>query len=99
MARTCCPQYTIRLDALAFKPNKKHRQVINRWNRYLATGEKPGEGSGSGGGEGNAGKGKGKQKGKGTDEAGWLDVLREWEVGSGMKPEGSAKHRFEVCPS
>ncbi|ORX33890.1 arginine-tRNA-protein transferase [Kockovaella imperatae] len=36
MGRTCCPQYTIRLDAQAFKPSKKQRQVINRMNRYLS---------------------------------------------------------------
>lgn len=42
MARTCCPQYTIRLDALAYKPTKKQRQVINRFNRYLGEGVKSG---------------------------------------------------------
>ena len=41
--RTCCPQYTIRLNVEAFKPSKKHRQVINRFNRYLSQGLKPGE--------------------------------------------------------
>ncbi|KAK4685978.1 arginyl-tRNA---protein transferase, partial [Tremellales sp. Uapishka_1] len=45
MARTCCPNYTIRLDATSFRPGKKHRQVVNRFNRFLATGQKRGEGS------------------------------------------------------
>jgi hypothetical protein len=38
MARTYCPQYTIRLDATTFLPSKKQRQVMNRWNRFLSTG-------------------------------------------------------------
>ncbi|KAF8631547.1 hypothetical protein AX15_002303 [Amanita polypyramis BW_CC] len=36
---SCCPQYTIRLDALAFKPSKSQRKVINRWNRYVLYGK------------------------------------------------------------
>ncbi|KAF8719145.1 hypothetical protein AX14_011405 [Amanita brunnescens Koide BX004] len=36
---SCCPQYTIRLDALAFKPSKSQRKVINRWNRYVLQGK------------------------------------------------------------
>lgn len=27
---SCCPQYTIRLDALKFKPSKSQRKIINR---------------------------------------------------------------------
>lgn len=46
MARTCCPQCTIRMNATQFKPNRKQRQVVNRWNRFLETGSH-GEGSGS----------------------------------------------------
>lgn len=59
MANTCCPQYTIRLDARSFKPNKKHRQVINRWNRYLSTGSRESDES--------AQRGKGKGKGRARD--------------------------------
>ncbi|KAF8351554.1 arginine-tRNA-protein transferase [Amanita rubescens] len=36
---SCCPQYTIRLDALAFKPSKSQRKVVNRWNRYVLQGK------------------------------------------------------------
>ncbi|TFK76012.1 hypothetical protein BDN72DRAFT_831455 [Pluteus cervinus] len=36
---SCCPQYTIRLDALQFKPSKSQRKVLNRWNRYVLEGE------------------------------------------------------------
>ena len=45
MANTCCPQYTIRLDALQFDPgkDKKMRYLINRWKRYIVEGVKPGE--------------------------------------------------------
>ena len=32
---SCCPHYTIRLDALAFKATKEQRQAVNRFNRYL----------------------------------------------------------------
>ncbi|WWD21514.1 hypothetical protein CI109_106000 [Kwoniella shandongensis] len=64
MARTCCPQYTIRLDALHFQANKKHKQVVNRFNRYLETGLKPGDTSPSPGGEPVAsGSGSGGDKG------------------------------------
>lgn len=35
MQETCCPQYTIRLDATNFKPSKSQRHVLNRIKRYL----------------------------------------------------------------
>ncbi|KAJ3371778.1 Arginyl-tRNA--protein transferase 1 [Allomyces arbusculus] len=35
MHKTCCPQYTIKLDALAFRPSKQHRQVLNKLRRFL----------------------------------------------------------------
>jgi len=85
MARTCCPQYTIRLDVKAFEPGKKHRQVMNRFNRYLSTGSKPGEGSGA---EDRDNKGKGKAK----VEESWVSGLREYEVGYGKE----GKHRYTV---
>ncbi|KAF8493516.1 arginine-tRNA-protein transferase [Gautieria morchelliformis] len=40
MKRTCCPQYTIRSDALAFSPSRSQRQVTNRWTRYVLEGDK-----------------------------------------------------------
>uniref|UniRef100_A0A914WND2 Arginyl-tRNA--protein transferase 1 n=1 Tax=Plectus sambesii TaxID=2011161 RepID=A0A914WND2_9BILA len=39
--RTCCPQYTIRCDANAFKPTKKHKRVLKIVQDYLATGKQP----------------------------------------------------------
>jgi hypothetical protein len=88
MARTCCPQYTIRLDSTQFKPDKKHRQVMNRFNRYLTTGEKPGEASDPK--TSNKGKGKGKQEGS------WIDTLREGQTG--YTAEKDQKHTFRVSP-
>lgn len=35
MLRTCCPQYTIRLDAGACKPSKSQRQLLNRFKRFI----------------------------------------------------------------
>ena len=32
---TCCPPFTIRLDARAFTPTKSQRKVERRWRRYL----------------------------------------------------------------
>ena len=94
MARTCCPQYTIRLESLEYKPNKKHRQVINRFNRYILTGEKPGEGEASAGSGGGGGKGKSKAKPKETGD--WIDILRSHQMGH---ITGESKHKFEVSHS
>ncbi|KAJ8595281.1 hypothetical protein M405DRAFT_849733 [Rhizopogon salebrosus TDB-379] len=38
--RSCCPQYTIRLDAVAFKPSRSQRKLINRWNHFVIQGRK-----------------------------------------------------------
>ncbi|KAI9836907.1 MAG: hypothetical protein M1819_001072 [Sarea resinae] len=35
LSTSCCPHYTIRLDADAFKPAKDQRQALNRWNRHV----------------------------------------------------------------
>ncbi len=35
LTRSCCPHYTIRLDAAKFKASKSQRQTVNRWNRYI----------------------------------------------------------------
>ncbi|KAA1466226.1 hypothetical protein DENSPDRAFT_768177 [Dentipellis sp. KUC8613] len=43
LKRSCCPQYTIKLDALEFKPSKSQRKLINRWNRYVRNAEGKGE--------------------------------------------------------
>ncbi|KAF9639697.1 Arginine-tRNA-protein transferase [Lasiodiplodia theobromae] len=33
--RACCPHYTIRLPAAAFKPTRDQRQAVNRWNKFI----------------------------------------------------------------
>ncbi|TDL29717.1 hypothetical protein BD410DRAFT_736841 [Rickenella mellea] len=35
LRRSCCPQYTIKLDANEFTPSKSQRKVIARWNRHI----------------------------------------------------------------
>ncbi|KAG1874557.1 arginine-tRNA-protein transferase [Suillus subalutaceus] len=40
LRRSCCPQYTIRLDAIAFKPSRSQRKLINRWNHFVMQGHK-----------------------------------------------------------
>ncbi|TGZ81358.1 hypothetical protein EX30DRAFT_306301, partial [Ascodesmis nigricans] len=32
---SCCPQYTIRLNANTFKPSRDQRNTIHRWNRFV----------------------------------------------------------------
>lgn len=96
MARTCCPQYTIRLDAFNFKSNKKQKQVVNRFNRYLEQGIKPGEQMVVEGQRESGKRGKGKA-GKGKANGSSRDVVSEvhaFEIGYGR--EGDAIHRFEV---
>ncbi|KAF8974203.1 arginine-tRNA-protein transferase [Flammula alnicola] len=36
---SCCPQYTIRLEAMEFKPSRSQRKLLNRWNRFVLHGE------------------------------------------------------------
>ncbi|OCF32593.1 hypothetical protein I316_05773 [Kwoniella heveanensis BCC8398] len=103
MARTCCPQYTIRLNALDFHFNKKQKQVINRFNRYLETGQKPGDSHppppppsnpASSPGSGSGCQGKGKNNGP-TAERNLFDELHAFEDGFGDGDRMLA-HRFET---
>ncbi|KAK7061618.1 Arginyl-tRNA--protein transferase 1 [Favolaschia claudopus] len=32
---SCCPYYTIKLDALNYKPSKSKRKLVNRWNQFM----------------------------------------------------------------
>ncbi|KAF9646768.1 hypothetical protein BDM02DRAFT_3099355 [Thelephora ganbajun] len=43
MKRTCCPQYTIKLDALKFRPSASQRKLLNRWNRFVLHGDTSGD--------------------------------------------------------
>ena len=35
LTRSCCPHYTIRLDASSFKPTRDQRKALHRLNRYV----------------------------------------------------------------
>ncbi|KIO18649.1 hypothetical protein M407DRAFT_149326 [Tulasnella calospora MUT 4182] len=50
LSRSCCPQYTIRLDVRQFKPSRSQRKVIYRFNRFILGDGEAGEDHG---GEGN----------------------------------------------
>ncbi|XP_018419457.1 PREDICTED: arginyl-tRNA--protein transferase 1 isoform X1 [Nanorana parkeri] len=39
MNETCCPQYTIRLCATDFYPNKSHKKVLKKMQKFLQAGE------------------------------------------------------------
>jgi len=38
MARTCCPQYTIRLEASRFEATQKQKRALNNFDRLILTG-------------------------------------------------------------
>ncbi|KAF8454597.1 arginine-tRNA-protein transferase [Terfezia claveryi] len=35
LKKSCCIQYTIRLDATQFKPSREHRKALHRWENYV----------------------------------------------------------------
>ncbi len=43
MDKTCCPQYSIKCDAVNFKLSKSHKKVLKRVNKFLSSGVKPGD--------------------------------------------------------
>ncbi|XP_033733323.1 arginyl-tRNA--protein transferase 1-like isoform X2 [Pecten maximus] len=43
MDTTCCPQYTIRMDAMNFKLSKSHKKVLKQMNKYLMYGQRKGK--------------------------------------------------------
>ncbi|KXS10717.1 arginine-tRNA--protein transferase 1, partial [Gonapodya prolifera JEL478] len=48
LRKSCCPQYTIRLDATLFRPSKSHKKVVRRVARFLGGDWKPKEKNGTG---------------------------------------------------
>ncbi|XP_017779303.1 PREDICTED: arginyl-tRNA--protein transferase 1 [Nicrophorus vespilloides] len=44
MDLTCCPLYTIRCNAVNFKPTKSQKKVVKKFNKYLKDGELPSSG-------------------------------------------------------
>ncbi|KAJ7228778.1 arginine-tRNA-protein transferase [Mycena pura] len=39
LRHSCCPHYTIKLDASNFKVSKSKRKIINRWTRFILHGK------------------------------------------------------------
>ncbi|KAJ5089767.1 hypothetical protein N7532_008451 [Penicillium argentinense] len=35
LKRSCCPHYTMRLEASAYQPRRDQRKAINRWNKFI----------------------------------------------------------------
>lgn len=35
LQRSCCPYYTLRLEAAAYQPRRDQRKAINRWNKFI----------------------------------------------------------------
>ncbi|KAJ5928420.1 Arginyl-tRNA-protein transferase [Penicillium verhagenii] len=35
LQRSCCPHYTLRLEASDFRPRRDQRKAINRWNKFI----------------------------------------------------------------
>ncbi|KAB8235495.1 arginine-tRNA-protein transferase [Aspergillus alliaceus] len=35
LQRSCCPHYTMRLEASAFKSRRDQRKALNRWNKFI----------------------------------------------------------------
>jgi arginyl-tRNA--protein-N-Asp/Glu arginylyltransferase len=41
MEKTCCPLYTIRLDALNFKLSRSQKRILRIWNDFLRYDKRP----------------------------------------------------------
>ncbi|KAF5369803.1 hypothetical protein D9758_001173 [Tetrapyrgos nigripes] len=82
---SCCPLYTIRLDATKFKPSKSQRKLVNRWNRFVEHGKEENMGEDTK---------PSKPKGKNTTEFDLVTAIHAAEVNSSADQQ--ATHRFEV---
>ncbi|BGP44414.1 Arginyl-tRNA--protein transferase 1 [Rhodotorula kratochvilovae] len=110
LARTCCPQFTIALDAAAFTPSRSQRQVLQRFAAYTCQGEReghpgwgppPAEGTAAASAAGDAemkdaaAKSKKKDKGMGKAEAAdWGEAVHSGDWDR-SSGEQPFKHRFE----
>ncbi|BGP12345.1 hypothetical protein JCM10213_006524 [Rhodosporidiobolus nylandii] len=109
MGRTCCPQYTISLDACAFKPSRSQRQILQRFNAFVRDGEREGQSgwgpAASAVGEGEADVkmeevGAPKKKDKGKGKAGqappedWGELVHAADWEKTTE-EKPFKHKFE----
>ncbi|KAI0774383.1 arginine-tRNA-protein transferase [Fomes fomentarius] len=97
LRRSCCPQYTIKLDALEFTPSKSQRKLINRFNRFILYGgsEKQDEDVPVDGTKRNAMKSPAKGKGHADHVFNFIDDIHAAEV-SFLENGISPAHRFEV---
>ncbi|KDQ64886.1 hypothetical protein JAAARDRAFT_241032 [Jaapia argillacea MUCL 33604] len=93
LKRSCCPQYTIKLDALDFKPSKSQRKLINRWNRFVFHGD-GNDSSMDVDGKPKPKEGKGKKSdSKGHHPFSLIDAIHESEA---RFATGEPVHQFEV---
>ncbi|PAV21201.1 arginine-trna- transferase 1 [Pyrrhoderma noxium] len=88
MQRTCCPQYTIRLDTKLFTPTKKQRKVASRWNRYILDGSDDNELD-------DKGASKNSKKPRKLPPFSLIGTTHASEA-SFINPETPPKHKFEV---
>ena len=60
MNKTCCPLYTIKCEALNFKPTKSQKKIVKKFVNYVLNDVRPGGGGGGG---------SSKKDGEGMEEA------------------------------
>ncbi|KZT20813.1 hypothetical protein NEOLEDRAFT_1100325 [Neolentinus lepideus HHB14362 ss-1] len=87
LRRSCCPQYTIRLDALEFKPSRSHRKLVHRWNRFILEGDSSDKMDGSQ---------SSKPKVKGANNASFHLISSIHESERSFISDGESVHAFEV---
>ncbi|KAJ9105304.1 hypothetical protein QFC21_001672 [Naganishia friedmannii] len=104
MANTCCPQYTIRLDAIRFDAgkDKKMRYLLYRWKRFVLEGNKPGDQETNA--QQSAEKPKGKQKTNKANTNTSFDYTQELRAtehdaatGAGIEP--SVRYEVSLVPA
>ncbi|KAF9782811.1 arginine-tRNA-protein transferase [Thelephora terrestris] len=88
MKRTCCPQYTIKLDALEFRASASQRKLLNRWNRFVLHGDASGDALGHKKGA------KPKHAKKGAPEHSLIESIHAPE--KHVLGEEHSAHEFEV---
>ncbi|KLO19830.1 hypothetical protein SCHPADRAFT_898403 [Schizopora paradoxa] len=91
MRRTCCPQYTIRLDVGEFSPSRGQRKAVHRWNRYVSLGKKNG-----GSAETSNGANPSKRKKTTTSSSPFSLVKSLHAAEASSVIENSTTYRFEV---
>ncbi|KAL0949701.1 hypothetical protein HGRIS_009738 [Hohenbuehelia grisea] len=85
LKNSCCPQYTIKLDATKFKPTKRQRKVLSRWNRFIVEGRNDDSSMES---DGPPSKKAKKNPG--------FDLVTAVHAAEADWTEGESKHRFET---